>query len=140
MAELASAKRLSTRNTLVRNPSTIEALGRVDVLCFDKTGTLTEGHISLRQVSDGRVRAERGGRPYAELRAIVGAALRAGPRFDGGRAIPHPTDRAVVAGAERLGVTPEDGLRHVAARGRAALRAGARLPRRARPVRSRDTC
>jgi cation-transporting ATPase I len=110
VAELASAKRLSARNTLVRNPSTIEALGRVDVLCFDKTGTLTEGRISLRRVSDGRVEqaVEEAG---PELRAIVGAALRAGPRFEGGRAIPHPTDRAIVDGAEKLGITPRDGLR-----------------------------
>ncbi|MEV0230978.1 HAD-IC family P-type ATPase [Nonomuraea sp. NPDC050786] len=110
VAELASAKRLSAHNTLVRNPSTIEALGRVDVLCFDKTGTLTEGHISLRRVSDGRVdQAVEDATP--ELRAIVGAALRAGPRFEGGRAIPHPTDRAIVDGAGRLGVTPRYGLR-----------------------------
>ncbi|MEV6154322.1 cation-translocating P-type ATPase [Nonomuraea sp. NPDC052129] len=110
VAELASSKRLSQRNTLVRNPSTIEALGRVDVLCFDKTGTLTEGHISLRQVSDGRH-----ARPVEtltpELKVIVGAALRAGPRFEGGRAIPHPTDRAVVDGAAKLHVAPKDGLR-----------------------------
>ncbi|MEU8247827.1 HAD-IC family P-type ATPase [Nonomuraea sp. NPDC048916] len=109
VAELASAKRLSKRNTLVRNPSTIEALGRVDVLCFDKTGTLTEGHISLVQVSDGWSE-----QPLAEVKAglkgVVGAALRAGPRFGGGRVIAHPTDRAVVEGAERLGVTPEEGL------------------------------
>ncbi|MEV4015579.1 cation-transporting P-type ATPase [Nonomuraea angiospora] len=109
-AELASAKRLSAHNTLVRNPSTIEALGRVDVLCFDKTGTLTEGHISLRRVSDGR--AEQSVEEATpELRAIVGAALRAGPRFEGGRAIPHPTDRAIVEGAGKLGVTPRYGLR-----------------------------
>ncbi|MFI7145067.1 HAD-IC family P-type ATPase [Nonomuraea sp. NPDC050022] len=110
VAELASSKRLSQRNTLVRNPSTIEALGRVDVLCFDKTGTLTEGHISLRQVSDGSH-----ARPVEtltpELKVIVGAALRAGPRFEGGRAIPHPTDRAVVDGAAKLHVAPKDGLR-----------------------------
>ncbi|TMR94953.1 cation-translocating P-type ATPase [Nonomuraea basaltis] len=110
VAELASAKRLSTRNTLVRNPSTIEALGRVDVLCFDKTGTLTEGHISLRLVSDGQVEQEVE-KAEPELRAIVGAALRAGPRFEGGRAIPHPTDRAIVDGAQSLGITPKDGLR-----------------------------
>ncbi|MFG1705050.1 HAD-IC family P-type ATPase [Nonomuraea sp. M3C6] len=109
VAELASAKRLSTRNTLVRNPSTIEALGRVDVLCFDKTGTLTEGHISLRRVSDGQVE-QPVEEATPELRAIVGAALRAGPRFEGGRAIPHPTDRAIVDGAEALGVTPDEGL------------------------------
>ncbi|MET7466039.1 cation-translocating P-type ATPase [Nonomuraea sp. NPDC005501] len=110
VAELASAKRLSARDTLVRNPSTIEALGRVDVLCFDKTGTLTEGRISLGRVSDGRTE-----RPVdeltPELRAVVGAALRACPRHEDGRAIPHPTDRAVVEGAERLGVSPADGLR-----------------------------
>ncbi|MEV1168792.1 HAD-IC family P-type ATPase [Nonomuraea sp. NPDC049784] len=110
VAELASAKRLSAHNTLVRNPSTIEALGRVDVLCFDKTGTLTEGHISLRCVSNGRVdQVVEEATP--ELRAIVGAALRAGPRFEGGRAIPHPTDRAIVEGAGKLGVTPRYGLR-----------------------------
>ncbi|MER7499006.1 HAD-IC family P-type ATPase [Nonomuraea pusilla] len=109
VAELASAKRLSTRNTLVRNPSTIEALGRVDVLCFDKTGTLTEGRISLGRVSNGFAeQAPESATP--DFRHIVGAALRAGPRFGGGRAIPHPTDRAVVEGAERMGVTPEDGL------------------------------
>ncbi|MEV0590015.1 cation-translocating P-type ATPase [Nonomuraea cavernae] len=109
VAELASAKRLAKHNTLVRNPSTIEALGRVDVLCFDKTGTLTEGHISLGQVSDGWYE-----QPLAELkpemRGIVAGALRAGPRFGGGRVIPHPTDRAVVEGAQSAGVTPDEGL------------------------------
>ncbi|HEY0471695.1 MAG TPA: HAD-IC family P-type ATPase, partial [Kribbella sp.] len=53
VAELAAARRLSRRGALVRNPTTIEALGRVDTLCFDKTGTLTEGRIALRVVSDG---------------------------------------------------------------------------------------
>ncbi|HSS08487.1 MAG TPA: hypothetical protein VLL25_01285, partial [Acidimicrobiales bacterium] len=42
VAQQAAAHRLSKRGALVRNPGTIEALGRVDVLCFDKTGTLTK--------------------------------------------------------------------------------------------------
>ncbi|GAA4591334.1 cation-translocating P-type ATPase [Planotetraspora phitsanulokensis] len=109
LAELAAAKRLSTRNTLVRNPSTIEALGRVDVLCFDKTGTLTEGHISLRRVSDGRVEGGAGSMT-PQLRRVVAAALRAGPKFEGGRLLAHPTDRAVVEGAQGLGVGPIEGL------------------------------
>ncbi|GII58007.1 hypothetical protein Pth03_63960 [Planotetraspora thailandica] len=109
LAELAAAKRLSTRNTLVRNPSTIEALGRVDVLCFDKTGTLTEGHIRLRRVSDGRAEGEAGSMT-PRLRRVVAAALRAGPKFEGGRVLAHPTDRAVVEGARDLGVSPEEGL------------------------------
>ncbi|WP_329425800.1 HAD-IC family P-type ATPase [Streptosporangium sp. NBC_01495] len=104
VAELASARRLSTRNTLVPNPSTIEALGRVNVLCFDKTGTLTEGRISLRCVSD--VQDERPLEDLTpELRHIVTAGMRACPRHDEGRPVPHPTDRAVLKGAERLGVT-----------------------------------
>jgi cation-transporting P-type ATPase I len=109
VAELAAARRLSKRAALVRNPSTIEALGRVNILCFDKTGTLTKGHISLRYVSDGRV-----GRPVEEateqLRRILAAAVRASPLSGGGRVIAHPTDRAVLDGALRLGVTPEEGL------------------------------
>ncbi|GLW05681.1 hypothetical protein Misp01_08110 [Microtetraspora sp. NBRC 13810] len=110
VAELAAAKRLSARNALVRNPSTIEALGRIDVLCFDKTGTLTQGRITLGLVSDGR-KDRTLDDVTPELKGIVGAALRAGPRFGKGQALPHPTDRAVVEGAERLGVPDAEGLR-----------------------------
>ncbi|MFC0551823.1 HAD-IC family P-type ATPase [Planotetraspora thailandica] len=109
VAELAAARRLSKRAALVRNPSTIEALGRVNVLCFDKTGTLTEGRISLRYVSDGRAGETADDLP-TELKRIVAAAVRASPRTGGGRIIAHPTDRAVVEGAQRMGVTPEEGL------------------------------
>ncbi|MFC4534311.1 cation-translocating P-type ATPase [Sphaerisporangium dianthi] len=109
VAELAAARRLSTRETLVRNPSTIEALGRVDVLCFDKTGTLTEGHITLSRVSDGRVDHPVGELP-ADFRRILAAALRASPKIDGERAVPHLTDRAVLEGASKAGVSPEEDL------------------------------
>ncbi|MFC4062205.1 HAD-IC family P-type ATPase [Planomonospora corallina] len=106
VAELAAARRLSKRAALVRNPSTIEALGRVGVLCFDKTGTLTEGHISLGRVSDGCTAYPVDALPDA-YRSIVAAALRAGPRS--GTGLAHPTDRAVVEGARPLGVTAEEG-------------------------------
>ena len=52
-AQLAAAKRLARRGALVRNAGSIEALGRVEVLCIDKTGTVTEGRIELSVVSDG---------------------------------------------------------------------------------------
>ncbi|MFF5245601.1 HAD-IC family P-type ATPase [Streptosporangium sp. NPDC000095] len=104
VAELASARRLSTRRTLVPNPSTIEALGRVNVLCFDKTGTLTEGRISLRCVSDlQEARTLEDLTP--ELRYVVTAGVRACPKHGEGRSVAHPTDRAVFKGAEQLGVT-----------------------------------
>ncbi|WP_309484341.1 cation-translocating P-type ATPase [Streptomyces himalayensis] len=104
VAELAAARRLSGRNTLVRSAPTIEALGRTDVLCFDKTGTLTEGRISLREVSDGLER-----RPPEHLtpalRRVVATAVLAGPEGPPAT-LTHPTDRAIAAGGELLGTTP----------------------------------
>jgi cation-transporting ATPase I len=52
VAQLAASRRLSRRGALVRNPRTVEALGRLDVLCADKTGTLTEGKIRLHGLAE----------------------------------------------------------------------------------------
>ncbi|HXV94023.1 MAG TPA: cation-translocating P-type ATPase, partial [Pseudonocardia sp.] len=113
VAELAAARRLSARGALVRNPSTIEALGRVDVLCFDKTGTLTEGRIALRRVSDGR-RSRSVDEPMPpRLREVVAAAVRASPFEAEPERVTHQTDRAVLHGARRIGVSADLGQGHV---------------------------
>ncbi len=111
VAQLAAAQRLSSRGALVRNPRTIEALGRVDTLCFDKTGTLTAGEISLQRVSDGVV-DEPVQSLGPEARNVLAAALRASPEANGEDAslLPHATDRAVLEGALGVGVCPGDGL------------------------------
>ncbi|TVT26230.1 cation-transporting P-type ATPase, partial [Amycolatopsis rhizosphaerae] len=85
----------------------IEALGRVDVLCFDKTGTLTEGRITLRRVSDGATDEEIGALGDG-MRAVLAAAVRASPWREGEGGVPHPTDRAVLDGARRIGIGPHD--------------------------------
>ncbi|GAA2596099.1 cation-translocating P-type ATPase [Dactylosporangium fulvum] len=107
-AELSSSRRLSRRNILVRDHRSMEALGRVDVICFDKTGTLTEGRIALRSVSDGQEQV-----PIDALtprhRAILGAALRASPAPNGSGTLPHPTDQAVVVGAAAADVGTGEG-------------------------------
>jgi cation-transporting ATPase I len=108
MAQLASARRLSGRHALVRNPRAIEALGRVQVLCTDKTGTLTEGRIALRRVSDGVEDVALADLPEG-LMVTVAAALRATPVPKGGDQLPHPTDRAVVAGAAERGIETDRG-------------------------------
>jgi cation-transporting P-type ATPase I len=110
MAQLSAARRLSGRGALVRNPRALEALGRIEVLCCDKTGTLTEGRIALHAVHDG-ARLHRLGRLGARHRAVLAAASRASPdaRPDG-KALPHPTDRAVIDGATSCGIGPSDGL------------------------------
>jgi cation-transporting ATPase I len=107
-AQLAAARRLSTKGALVRNPRTIEALGRVNTLCFDKTGTLTAGTIVLQRVSDGMV-----DEPLEALSGtrteVLGAAMRASPEAVAGEILLHATDRAVVEGGLSAGVTPDTG-------------------------------
>jgi cation-transporting ATPase I len=107
VAQLGAARRLSRRGALVRNASTVEALGRVGVLCFDKTGTLTEGRLSVHRVTTAEAEEDVGalGR---EGRRVLAAGLRASPRQRGGRTMAHPTDQAVVSAAEHAGVTTDE--------------------------------
>ena len=103
ITQIAAARRLASRNALVRNPRALEALGRVDQVCFDKTGTLTQGSISLACVSDGEhdeqldALGDRG-------RFVLAAALRATPLLEGDDVLPHATDQAIVVGAAVAGV------------------------------------
>ncbi|MEV5763265.1 cation-translocating P-type ATPase [Micromonospora sp. NPDC052213] len=107
-AQLAAARRLAEHGALVRNPRTIEALGRVDVLCFDKTGTLTEGQLMLAGVGDDSRYA-----PVDRLddgqRATLAAALRATPAAADPHELAQQTDRAVRYGAQAAGVVEQTG-------------------------------
>jgi calcium-translocating P-type ATPase len=107
-AQLAAARRLADHNALVRNPRTIEALGRVDVLCFDKTGTLTEGRLAVSQVDDGQATADIDSLGDTHRR-VLAAAVRATPTSDRPADLAHQTDRAVVEGGSRAGVGQGDG-------------------------------
>lgn len=108
LAQLAAAERLSTRGALVRNPRALEALGRMNVLCADKTGTLTEGQIRLRVVSDGV--EERSLRELGDdHRDVLRVALQASPLANGAP-LPHPTDQALLDGAQAHGVTRDENL------------------------------
>ena len=104
-AQLASARRLSAEGALVRNPRTIEAIGRTDVLCFDKTGTLTEGRLALSAISDG-IKLRPTDRLRKRQRRVLAAALRASPRPTPGERLAHLTDRAVVSGGQQFDVDP----------------------------------
>ncbi len=105
-AQLAAAKRLSQRGALVRNARSIEALGRVDVLCVDKTGTVTQGRIALNSISDGvdeQLLADLSG-PRIK---VLAAALRATPSPDRSLSQADPTDTALLRAAQTLAVQPD---------------------------------
>ncbi|WP_406077832.1 HAD-IC family P-type ATPase [Micromonospora sp. NBC_00858] len=109
-AQLAAARRLAEHGALVRNPRTIEALGRVDVLCFDKTGTLTEGQLLLAGVGDGVAdRYAPVDRLDDRLRMTLAAALRATPAAANPEELALHTDRAVRKGAAAAGVVEQTG-------------------------------
>jgi magnesium-transporting ATPase (P-type) len=103
-AQLAAARRLADHGALVRNPRTIEALGRVDVLCFDKTGTLTEGQLRLAGVGDGDQYGEVDSLDRT-LRHVLAAAMRATPPAEQPEQLSQQTDRAVMVGAQAAEVS-----------------------------------
>ncbi|HMI93013.1 MAG TPA: cation-transporting P-type ATPase, partial [Polyangiales bacterium] len=107
-AQLAAAERLSRRGALVRNARSIEALGRVDVICLDKTGTLTEGRLELHMVS-GPFRGA-GIDALGEIeRQVLAAGLRASAIA--GAIHAEPTDAALQRAADGLRVLRTDGTR-----------------------------
>ncbi|MBV9353602.1 MAG: cation-translocating P-type ATPase, partial [Mycobacterium sp.] len=89
LAQAASARRLTHFGALVRVPRSVEALGRVDVVCFDKTGTLSENRLRVTQVHPvrGHTRED-----------VLHAAAHAAPAPNGGPQV-HATDRAIIEAA-----------------------------------------
>jgi len=104
LGEAGVARRLATRNALVRRLSSVEALGRVDIACTDKTGTLTEGRLAVTLVADARAEAQLPGPLSDDLRRVLLTAALASPHPNAPGAAAHPTDVAVVRGASEAGL------------------------------------
>lgn len=99
LAQQASARRLTKAGVLVRVPRSVEALGRVDVVCFDKTGTLSKNRLRVSQVHPAA-----GCTDDDVLRFAASAA----PVSNGTPQI-HATDNAIVEAAVRAGTDIPDG-------------------------------
>ncbi|HZU37906.1 MAG TPA: HAD-IC family P-type ATPase, partial [Gemmataceae bacterium] len=92
------------RQALVCRLSAVEALGRVDVACTDKTGTLTEGRLRLHLIADLSQEVILPEALTESLRQVLLTAGLASPHPDLPGATAHPTDAAVLRGAETVGL------------------------------------
>src|SRR5258706_6387313 len=105
VGEAGVARRLASRNAVVRRLTAVEALGRVDVACTDKTGTLTEGKLALSLVADDTEEAKMPAEALSpDLRRVLLAAALASPHPHAFGARAHPTDVAIVQGAMAAGL------------------------------------
>jgi cation-transporting ATPase I len=89
LAQAASARRLTKFGALVRVPRSVEALGRIEVVCFDKTGTLSENRLRVSEVHPVAGHSDQD---------VLRCAAHAAPTTKGGQQA-HATDVAIVEGA-----------------------------------------
>ena len=89
LAQAASARRLTKFGALVRVPRSVEALGRIDVVCFDKTGTLSQNRLRVAHVHPA---------PGYSREEVLRCAAHAAPASNGGPQA-HATDVAIVEAA-----------------------------------------
>ncbi len=97
LAQLAAARKLSGRNVLIRNPNSVEALARLDVVCFDKTGTLSENRLKVK-----RVRPIRGRSRESVIAAAASTIVARDGKAD------HATDEAIRLAAGTLDLDGRD--------------------------------
>lgn len=126
LAQLAAARRLSGEHVLIRNPHSVEALARVQVVCFDKTGTLSENRLQVKasRPVDGRTEAD----VLADAASTI--VVKNGQRTE------HATDDAILRAAERTeALQPDAVLPFQSGRPFAAALTGTRLTIKGAPER-----
>ncbi|MEB3020504.1 cation-translocating P-type ATPase [Mycolicibacter sp. MYC098] len=97
LAQQSSARRLAKSGVLVRIPRSVEALGRVDVVCFDKTGTLSQNKLRVAHVKPAQ--------GYSADQVLTFAA-QAAPTTNGRQV--HATDAAIIEAATAADVVDPD--------------------------------
>lgn len=70
------SKRLAKKKTLIKNISSIQNLGSIDILCTDKTGTLTENRIVLQEYIDASGKSSMNVLKYAYLNSVYSTGIK----------------------------------------------------------------
>jgi len=112
VSEAAVARRLASLAAPVRRLSAVEALGRVDIACADKTGTLTEGRLVVSLVDNNDQEAKLPGDLLPNMRQVLLTAALACPHPDAPDVGAHPTDIAVIKGAQEAGLGEQLQVKH----------------------------
>lgn len=70
------SKRLAKKDVLVKDITSIENLGSIDILCTDKTGTLTENKIVLEKYIDATGKESKNVLEYAYLNSAYSTGIK----------------------------------------------------------------
>ena len=70
------SKRLAKKDVLVKDITSIENLGSIDILCTDKTGTLTENKIVLEKYIDATGKENKNVLEYAYLNSTYSTGIK----------------------------------------------------------------
>ncbi|MFI3228968.1 MAG: calcium-translocating P-type ATPase, PMCA-type [Bacillota bacterium] len=101
-------QRMSDRKAIVRNLPSVEALGCCEVICSDKTGTLTLNQMTVKELftlETGSYKAQEEPTSHAADILVRGMALCNDTKRSGANLVGDPTETALIAYADTLGLT-----------------------------------